>query len=404
MKGAKYLLVSIPLVLLLLESCGKSTIESLNREELFSLGLGKMENQIDLFQVPGVPFKRNNRIYRKGGRIYISNGNSAKIMEFTTYGDLVFLLQNEEENPETIILESDDNREDFANRSAQSFPFQNIGSVVVDSQKRLYVEDEVPPDQREVDDNTGVVYYKRILLFDRDGILIDFLGQEGIGGTPFPFIQSLHITASDELVIIARLMSEWIVFWFDPEGFPIYNVHIDSEHLPTRENSIVSLDTVIPDYRRRDLLFMVTFYEEQINPSTQTRHAISESLGRIYRFNLETEAYESYVDVPDSGKRKETVGGTEIEVPAPSYELLGVTLDGNYFFMRPLEFNRYDLLALSEKGETRARRIFTIEDSEIYFKSLNLSEEGILSGLLCFQDEVRIVSWRSDTLVREEPQ
>ncbi len=404
MKGTMYLIVVISFTIFLLESCEKTAIENLNREELFSLGLGKMENQIDLFQIPGVPFKRKNSIYRKGGRIYISNGNSAKIMEFTTYGDLVSLLQNEEENPETIILESDVNREDFTNRSAQSFPFKNIGSVVVDGQKRLYVEDEVPADHREVDDKTGAVYYERILRFDRDGKLIDFLGQEGIGGTPFPFIQSLHITASDELVIITRLMSEWIIFWFNSEGFPIYNVHVDSEHLPSRENSIVSLDKVVPDYRRRDLLFMVTFYEEQINPSTQTRYAISKSLCRIYRFNLETEAYVSYVEVPDSGTRKETVGGMELEVPAPSYELLGITLDGNYFFMRPMEFNRYELLALNEKGEVRARRIFTIEDSEIYFKSLNLSEEGILSGLLCFQEEARVVSWQSDTLVREEPQ
>jgi hypothetical protein len=404
MKITARLFIFLVAVLFLFGSCGEASIENLNREELFSLGLGKMENQVDLFQVPGVPFKRRNRIYRKGGRIYISNGNSAKIMEFTTYGDLVFLLQNAEQNPRSIILESDVSQENFTNRSAQSFPFQNIGSLVVDSKKRLYVEDEVPPDQREVDDNTGVVYYKRILRFDREGILIDFLGQEGIGGTPFPFIQSLHITASDELVIITRLMSEWKIFWFNSEGFPVYNVHVDSEHLPVMENSIVSLDKVIPDYRRRDLLMMITFYEEKINPATQTRDAISKSLGRIYRFDLVKEVYDSYIDVPQSGTRKESVGGMELEVPAPSYEMLGITLDGNYFFMRPLDFNRYELLALSEKGKVKARRVFTVEDSEIFFKFLDLSEEGILSGLLCFQEEVKIVSWRSDRLVKEEPQ
>ena len=94
----------------------------------------------------------------------------------------------------------------------------------------------------------------------------------------------------------------------------------------------------------------------------------------------------------------------ELEVPAPSYEMLGITLDGNYFFMRPLDFNLYELLALSEKGEVKARRVFTVEDSEIFFKFFNLSEDGILSGLLCFQDVVKIVSWRSDRLVREELQ
>ncbi len=403
MKSTVFLFILSVGLLFMFGSCREASIEDLNREELFSLSLGKMENQIDLFQVAGVPFKRRNRIYRKGGRIYISNGNSAKIMEFTSYGDLVFLLQNAEKNPQTIILNSDVNQQNFTNRSARSFPFQNIGSLVVDSKKRLYVEDEVPPDQREVDDDTGAVYYKRILRFDRDGSLIDFLGQEGIGGTPFPFIQSLHITASDELVIITRLVSEWIIFWFNSEGFPVYNVHVDAEHLPQQENSIVSLDKVIPDYRRRDLLMMITFYEEQINPSTQTRDAIRRSLGRVYRFDLENRVYDSYIAVPQSGTRKESVGGMELEVPAPSYEMLGITLDGNYFFMRPLDFNRYELLALGEKGEVKARRVFTIEDSEIYFKFLNLSEEGILSGLLCFQDEVKIVTWRSDRLVQEEP-
>jgi hypothetical protein len=385
----------------LLGSCRKAPIESLNREELFALSLGKMENQIDLFQVPGVPLKKNNQIYRKGGRIYIANGNSSKIMEFTTYGDLVFLLHNAEANPEPIILSNDVKQEDFTNRSAQSFPFENIGNLVVDNKKRLYVEDDVPPNQREVDENTGTVYYKRILRFDRNGNLIDFLGQEGIGGTPFPFIQSIHITALDELVIITRLVSEWVVFWFDSEGFPIYNVHISTEHLPLYKGSIASLDKVIPDYKSRDLLMMITFYEEEINPSTQTRDAIIESLARIYRFDLAKETYESFIDVPGSGTKKESIGGMEVVVPAPSYEMLGITLKGDYFFMRPLEFNQYELLALSGEGEVKARRLFTIEDSEIYYKSLNLSEEGILSGLLCFQDEVKIVSWRSDRLVEE---
>jgi hypothetical protein len=119
---------------------------------------------------------------------------------------------------------------------------------------------------------------------------------------------------------------------------------------------------------------------------------------------LEKGAYESFIDVPQSGSRKESVGGMELEVPAPSYEMLGITLDGNFFFMRPVDFNRYELLAMSDEGDVRARRVFTIEDSEIYFKFLNLSEEGILSGLLCFQNEVKIVSWRSDRLVQEESQ
>jgi len=95
---------------------------------------------------------------------------------------------------------------------------------------------------------------------------------------------------------------------------------------------------------------------------------------------------------------------TSLNVPKTSYLKNDPVGIGKTVLMRPLDFNLYELLALSEKGEVKARRVFTVEDSEIFFKFLDLSEDGILSGLLCFQDEVKIVSWRSDRLVQEELQ
>ena len=61
-------------------------LEELNREELFSLQIGKMDNQIDLFQVGGVMAGAKNRIYMRDGLFYLANGNSAKIMELSSYG------------------------------------------------------------------------------------------------------------------------------------------------------------------------------------------------------------------------------------------------------------------------------------------------------------------------------
>jgi len=386
-------------LVLLASGCGDRAIESLEREELFEISFGKMEDQIDLFQVPGVPFDRSNEIYRKDGRIYISNGSSSKIMEFTPYGDLVFLLQNPEENPEPVVLSSEIQDEDITNRVARSFPFQNIGGLVVDSRKRLYVEDEVPVDQREIDGESGAVFYKRIFRFDRDGNFVDYLGQEGVGGAPFPFIHGFFVTSMDELVVITRLVERWIVFWYDPEGFLLYRVDIDPEQLPAHREDLASLEKVLPNFNRRELLITITYYEEEVNPSTQTRDAIDKRLSRIYRFDLEAQRYTDFIDVPDSGTRKEAIGGTEIEIPAPSYELLGNTLEGAFVFLRPEDFNRYELLVIDAGGDVQARRLLTIEDSEIFYKDLNLSEDGILSAMLCFQDRVRVVSWRSDRLI-----
>ena len=277
------------LIGLLIVGCGTPSIEKLNREELFTLTLGKMENQIDLFQVPGVPFNRKNLIYMKGGRVYISNGNSSKIMEFTSYGDLLFLLQSSESNPTPFMLAEESNEQDVTNRSARSFPFQNIGAVVVESAKNLFVEDEVPLEQREVDEQYGVLYYKRVLRFDRNGRYIDFLGQEGVGGSPFPFIESVHITAQDNLVVVSRLAARWVVFWFDRDGYLIYRVEVDAEYLPPHKGYIPTVATILPDLSSPSLFLMVTYYEEEINESTKTLDASDKALSRIYRFSLEQE-------------------------------------------------------------------------------------------------------------------
>ena len=392
----------LSLILFIFVSCGKPSIRNMDREELFSLGLGKMENQIDLFQVPGIPFDKTNLIYRKGGRIYVVNGNSSKIMEFTPFGDLVFLLQNSDQNPKPVILSNEDQGEISSNRLARSFPFQNIGTVVVDSQKNIYVEDYVPKNQKEMDSEYPVVLYKRILRFDREGKYIDFVGQEGIGGAPFPFIESVFISREDELVVVTRMNTKWVVFWFSREGRALYRVDFEQANLPPYRNFISSLTKIVPEYNNRRLLIMITYYEEEINESTQTKDAIKNSLARIYRYNLETETYEDSLDIPASGKRKEVVGVTERDISAPSYEFLGTTIKNSYFFMRPAERNRFELLILKQDGATAIRRLFMIEDSELCFKDMNLSEEGILSALLCFQDEVKIVSWRSDKLLEEE--
>jgi hypothetical protein len=70
-------------------------------------------------------------------------------------------------------------------------------------------------------------------LSDRQlGPLLLHGGQEGVGGTPFPYVISLHVTAKDQLVVVCRLPDSWQVFWFAREGTLLYRVEIDGAHLP----------------------------------------------------------------------------------------------------------------------------------------------------------------------------
>jgi hypothetical protein len=86
----------------------------------------------------------------------------------------------------------------------------------------------------------------------------------------------------------------------------------------------------------------------------------------------------------------------------PSYELLGVNAQGAFFLLRREDTNLFRLLVLDRAGRPLARRNLVMEDSELYFKALRLSAEGIIYALLGEEYRVRIVWWRSDRLLKEE--
>jgi hypothetical protein len=391
--------VGAVLFLVLLVGCARPVATNLKREELFSLSLGAMEDQIELFVTDGSPLKYDSHVYLKGGRIYITNGSASKIMEFTPFGDLVFLLYNGEINPQPVILERAAEGE-TANRRAQAFPLLKLGAVAVDDTKRIYVVDEIPPAQREQDPETGTTYLGRVLRFDRDGNLIDYLGQEGIRGTPFPHIESLHITAQDEPVVVCRVPPDgWWVFWYSRAGELLYRVEINRTSLPGMRDAIPALVKVLPDYNRRDLLMAIAYYRNEVNRDTRTLEAVSEAALQLHRFSLAEESYGEVLDLPSAGTRSERVGATELSIPAPSFEILGNTRTGHFFLLRPEESNQYLLLVLDASGREVARRLLTIEDSELYYKDVSVSETGVVVGLLGLEDGARVVWWRSDRLV-----
>ena len=76
----------------------------LDRNLLFKMPIGKMEDQLFVQQFDGVNTLSKTRIFMKDGFIFISNGESAKVMEFNSYGDLISLYYSPKVNPVPVIL------------------------------------------------------------------------------------------------------------------------------------------------------------------------------------------------------------------------------------------------------------------------------------------------------------
>ncbi len=426
----------LALWLVLLSGCTEGPLEELSRQELFSLKIGKMDNQIDLFQIGGELFNHKNRLYMRGGLFYIANGNSAKVMEFTSYGDLIFLLYNPQSNPHPVSLSGSIEKGQDATRKAVPYPLRAIGELAVDSEKRIYLEDKVSEERQVKDKDQGVILNRVVLRFDRHGTLLDFIGQEGVGGTPFPYIISIHISETDELTVVCRTTQAWLVFWYDSQGHLLYQVRIDQEHLPrpdveslrggrpgtgsrnstvnqaaestngTQQEVIPFVATVVPDLEDHLLYLHLHYYLDTIDGTTGITATVKNAASRIYTLDLDTGKYTSYLEVFQDSRRKEMVGIQEaispLETIAPSYELLGVSAGKAFFLLRREDANLFRLHILDRDGKRVAKRYLVMEDSELFFKELSLSPSGIIYALLGEEYEAKLVWWRSDKLLRDD--
>lgn len=81
-------------------SCRASgAVSSIKRDDLFSLKYGNFEDQLNFFDLSGTGNDIHTELEMKDGFFYISNGESKKILEMNSYGDLLSLYFNSEENP-----------------------------------------------------------------------------------------------------------------------------------------------------------------------------------------------------------------------------------------------------------------------------------------------------------------
>ena len=386
-------------------SCQAKGVEELARQSLFSLEIGKMDNQIDLFQIQGTRYGARTRITMRDGLFYIANGNSQKVMGFSSYGDLIFLLYNPDTNPPPVSFsQSVEEEEVAATKLAVAYPFRRLGEIAVDSTKRLYVEDMVAQERQVRDRELKVLLDRVVLRFDRHGKLLDFIGQEGVGGTPFPFVESMWVTERDELVVICRTPQFWQVFWYSIQGSLRYQVTIDHDHLPPAEDvpgAVPSVGRLVPDMTGDTLNMLLYYYAGAADDPTGTSEQTRTYTARIYRLDLRSGRYDRYVEVPQDGVRKERVGAQDVEIPAPSYELLGTSAGGHFFLLRREDANLFQLVILEPDGRELTRRYVVMEDSELYYKDVGLSAAGIIYALLGEEYAARIVWWRSDRLVRE---
>ena len=377
---------------------GNNQITSVEREDLFTLNIGKMEDQLALFNLEGDKGIRRTGIAMQDGLFYISDGNGGKILRYNSYGDLLFMIYNEETNPPPLTLKPLSG-ESLITRWAVSYPLLQPGEITVDSKKNIYVTDILHYEKHSFDTESKALLNSTILHFDADGRYLNYLGREGIGGSPFARIERLYISIRDELAVVCRLPDGWDVYWYNSDGILLFVVQLKYDALPIpadRDNVFPSLDVIVAGPDSRTLYIKVDYYRYTYDESTNIRTGIDQDSSVIWIMNVEDGLWEKYVEVPffeysyvEQGRRT---------TARMLYSLLGVIKNGRIFLSYPMEGGYSILIMSSESGALGEQHqgFIQVDFDELQYNAFDLSADGILSGLLVDDWQVKLVWWRTD--------
>ena len=101
----KSIILTLSILMMLLSfSCSKNqTLATIREEKLFTVNYGKYENELHLFNLSNLGYI-NTKIYMKDGFFFIADDNAKKVMQMTSYGDLIGIIYNPETNPKPSFL------------------------------------------------------------------------------------------------------------------------------------------------------------------------------------------------------------------------------------------------------------------------------------------------------------
>jgi len=382
-------------------ACAPANVDSIQREDLFSLDIGPMEDQIALYSLEGDKRQRHVELAMRDGFFYIADNNGGKVVRYNSYGDLLFMIYNDETNPEPAGLKTKIEDGAQVTRWAFTYPLRSTGKIAVDSRKHIYVEERLPQDRYKFDAENKALLDGVILHFDADGRFIEYLGQGGQGGNPFPLITGLYSSMLDEIAVICRLPTGWNVYWYSAQGEQLFLIQLENNAIPAPPDwrgFSASIDAIIaaPDVRK--LFIKVDYYRDVLDESTDTRASTEPVNSLIWILDVEKGAYERSVEAPFY-EYSFPENGKTVYVRL-LYSMLGVIRGGGILLYFPIDTG-YAVLSMDSGGHRQRRGYIKVDPEELRFNDFHLSPEGILSALLVSDWKIKVVWWRMDKFMRD---
>ena len=327
------------------------------------MNYGKFEDEIILFN-NDFSTKSGVNLDMQNGFFFLADGQSRKIMQLTSFGDLLSVIYNEDYNTTPSFVTDVTGNTDAirSTKKASTYPFGKLGKIAVDEKKSVYIVDELPSIRHEKDGDSMAVLNEVVLHFSENGEFINYIGQDGPGGKPFPYIRDIFTVLDNEPVVVSVTQKNLQVDWFSENGFLKYNIVLDRTLLPNphTDNEAVypELDNVIPDYNNDILYLKIDFFEKLSEPNTHIQSDVVYLETRIFPLDIITGQYKDSIVIPPYEQKIDNGSGRNSFFRP--YDFLGVTANGHFFFISPDVDVGFTLQIVDSKNKNNIEYIFFI--------------------------------------------
>ncbi|MCL2138949.1 MAG: hypothetical protein FWH41_05400 [Treponema sp.] len=398
----KYI-INIIFLLCCFSSCTEQEISSVERQDLFYIDIGPMEDQIALYNLESGSRIRKAELAMKDGFFYISDANGGKIVRYNSFGDLLFMVYNNETSPDPVALQKKTEDGMQSTRWAVSYPLRSPGKIAVDSRKHFYVEEKLSNDLHGFDSENKALLDSVVLHFDAEGNFIEYLGQGGKGGSPFPHISGLYVSEDDEIAVVCIMPGGWHTFWYSPQGEQLFLIQINNGSIPFPpdwQGASASIDTIMAAPSARKLYAKIDYYRDVFDESTKAKISTEPFRSLIWILNIEDGKYEKSLEAPFF-EISFSENGKEINMNLP-YSMFGLLENGGIMLYFPVETG-YSVLRMEPESQRHRRAFIQVDPDELQFSAFHLSPEGILSAILVENRRIKAVWWRMDNSMGIQP-
>lgn len=400
-------LPAIFLVALFALSChAPKKAQPLRREDLFDIAYGTAETELDFSS----PVSENFDVCMREGIFMLLDPGAKKVLKLTSYGDLLSLFYDPRSVDSPKALASGGPEEGAAGpggarreRAAYATKFVEPSRIAMDSGQRLYVVDRLENSAGRVFDIGSGAYCDRVVRrLDASGVESAYLGQEGIRGTPFPFVLSLAVLGDDSLVVVSASESVYLVHRFSSSGELISSIRISRSALPLpkalepgKEGPAVyaNLDALVPELGAEGfgLLLKIDYYRDVASKGGGPGGGTAYAGSWIFGVDGGTGGYGSVLDLSPSGEAE--------SIP----ELLGVW-GGRYILIDRLDEGSagekkkaeqgWILKSVEKSGRVDGRYSLDMPQGVLELSALRLSASGQVFGLAKREKDVAAFWWR----------